>query len=39
MIYDVLFEGSEKARAKAASTLSRVKNSMRINYFEDNKLF
>lgn len=39
MIYDILFEGCEKARTKAASTLSRVKNSMRINYFEDNKLF
>ena len=37
-VYEVLKEGSEKAEAVAAKTLSRVKRSMRINYFEDQEL-
>ncbi len=37
-IYDVLKKGSETAEAVAAETLNRVKNAMKINYFEDNEL-
>ena len=33
--YDILKEGSKVAEAKAAETLRDVKNSMKINYFED----
>lgn len=37
-VYDILREGSEKARATAAQTLSEVKRAMRINYFDDDEL-
>lgn len=37
-IYDMLKEGCEKARAAAADTLSDVKKSMKINYFDDAEL-
>lgn len=37
-IYEVLKKGSEKAEERAAKTLSKVKTSMRINYFEDKEL-
>lgn len=35
MYTDILKEGSKVAEAKAAETLRDVKNSMKINYFED----
>ena len=34
-VYEILKEGSRVAEAKAAETLRDVKNSMKINYFED----
>ena len=34
-IWDILREGSEKARAVAGQTLSEVKKAMKINYFEN----
>jgi tryptophanyl-tRNA synthetase len=34
-VYAMLKKGSERARDEAARTLSDVKNSMRINYFEE----
>ena len=34
-VYEILKEGSKVAEAKAAETLRDVKNSMKINYFED----
>lgn len=37
-IYDMLRDGSEKARQAAARTLADVKNAMKINYFEDKEL-
>ena len=37
-VYEVLKKGSEKAESVAAATLARVKNAMRINYFEDEEL-
>lgn len=37
-VYDILRDGSEKARATAAQTLSEVKRAMRINYFDDDEL-
>ena len=37
-VYQVLKEGSEKARATAAQTLHEVRNAMKINYFEDAEL-
>ena len=37
-VYDILREGSEKARATAAQTFSEVKRAMRINYFDDDEL-
>lgn len=37
-IYDMLKNGSEKARQAAARTLADVKNAMKINYFEDKEL-
>lgn len=37
-IYNILKEGSEAAREKAAATLSEVKSAMKINYFEDMEL-
>jgi tryptophanyl-tRNA synthetase len=37
-IYQVLFEGSQKARKVAAVTLEKVKDAMRINYFSDSDL-
>lgn len=37
-VVDVLKKGTEIAREEAAKTLSNVKNSMRINYFEDEAL-
>lgn len=37
-IYDILKDGSEKARQTAARTLADVKNAMKINYFEDKEL-
>lgn len=37
-VYDILKKGSEKAERTAAQTLADVKNSMKINYFEDKDL-
>ena len=37
-VYDILKKGSEKAERTAAKTLKDVKNSMKINYFEDKDL-
>lgn len=37
-IYAILKKGSEEARAVAAQTLSEVKTSMKINYFDDEAL-
>lgn len=37
-IYDILKDGSRKAREVAAKTLNDVKNSMKINYFDDAEL-
>ena len=37
-VYQILKEGSEKARAKAAQTLDEVKAAMKINYFDDMEL-
>ena len=37
-VYDILKKGSEKAERTAAQTLADVKNSMKINYFDDNAL-
>lgn len=34
-VYDILKEGSEKAREVAAQTLDEVKSAMKINYFDD----
>lgn len=34
-VYQILFEGSQKARDVAAKTVSRVKSAMGINYFKD----
>ena len=36
-VWDMLYQGSEKARAVAAQTLSEVKKAMRIDYFADRK--
>ena len=38
MVYDILKQGSEVARAKAAETMEEVKRAMRINYFDDAEL-
>jgi len=37
-VYEVLKKGSEVAEAKAAATLARVKDAMKINYFDDEEL-
>lgn len=37
LVYDILLEGSKKAVLKANSTLSKVKEAMKINYFEDSE--
>ena len=37
-VYDILREGSEKARAAAAETLADVRAAMKINYFDDKEL-
>ena len=37
-VYEVLKKGSEKAKDAAAKTLLDVKNSMKINYFDDKEL-
>jgi tryptophanyl-tRNA synthetase len=37
-IYEMLRKGCETARATAADTLSDVRRSMKINYFEDAEL-
>lgn len=37
-VYEILKEGTEKAEAKAAVTLSEVKRAMRIDYFVDRNL-
>ncbi|HAB59118.1 MAG TPA: tryptophan--tRNA ligase [Lachnospiraceae bacterium] len=37
-IYDILKDGSRRAREVAAKTLNDVKNSMKINYFDDAEL-
>ena len=34
-IYEILRQGTEKARAVAAQTLHEVREAMRINYFDD----
>ena len=36
-IWDMLYKGSEVARAAAAQTLSEVKKAMKIDYFSDRK--
>ncbi|MBQ8405257.1 MAG: tryptophan--tRNA ligase, partial [Clostridia bacterium] len=36
-IWDMLYKGSEVARAAAAETLADVKKSMKIDYFADRK--
>ena len=36
-VWDMLYQGSEKARATAAQTLEEVKKAMKINYFADRK--
>jgi transcriptional regulator with XRE-family HTH domain len=33
-VWDMLYKGSEEARAVAAQTLAEVKKAMKINYFE-----
>ena len=38
MVYDILKQGGEVARAKAAQTMDEVKRAMRINYFDDAEL-
>ncbi len=37
-VYDILYEGSLKAKAVAAKTLEEVKHSMKIDYFENKSL-
>jgi len=37
-VYQILHEGSKKARLVAAETTNKVKNAMGINYFEDEEL-
>jgi len=37
-IYDILRQGTEKARNVASQTLDEVKSAMKINYFKDNNL-
>ncbi len=37
-VYDILRQGSERARETAAATLADVRRAMRINYFEDKEL-
>ncbi len=37
-VYEILRKGSEVAAAPAEATLHDVRNSMRINYFEDQEL-
>ena len=37
-MYEILREGSEKARAAAAETLEEVRAAMKINYFDDKEL-
>lgn len=37
-VYEILKEGSDKAREAAARTLSEVKHAMRIDYFDDKEL-
>ena len=37
-VYEILRKGSEVAEAKAAQTLTEVKNAMKINYFSDDEL-
>ena len=37
-VYQILEEGSRKAKAKAAETLAEMKRAMKINYFEDKEL-
>lgn len=37
-VYQILFSGSDKARKKAAETLSKVKSAMGLNYREDYEL-
>ena len=37
-VYRILEEGSKRAKAAAAETLTAVKRSMKINYFEDQEL-
>ena len=37
-VYEILRKGSEKAEAVAAQTLKEVKESMKINYFDDVEL-
>lgn len=37
-VYQILEEGSKKARAKASETLADMKRAMKINYFEDMEL-
>jgi tryptophanyl-tRNA synthetase len=37
-VYAILEEGTQKARATAASTLNDVREAMKINYFQDKEL-
>ena len=34
-VYDILYQGSMKAKTVAANTLEEVKHSMKIDYFEN----
>jgi tryptophanyl-tRNA synthetase len=36
-VWDILYKGSEEARAVAADTLSEMKKAMKIDYFADRK--
>ena len=38
LVYDILRQGSIKAREAAAKTLDDVRSAMRINYFSDEEL-
>lgn len=37
-VYDILYQGSMKAKTVAANTLEEVKHSMKIDYFENKNL-
>ena len=37
-VYQILFDGSKKAKKVASKTLSKVRTAMGINYFDDKEL-